>query len=95
VGAPLTDPTRQRAEGPGSRVGYMVIWAYLVVERQNPGWSVTGDLNLSFGDQDGLADVLNAAGERGWELANAPAAPSSDAVYIFKRPVDVGEDASS
>ena len=71
----------------------MVIWTYLVVEQQSFGWSVTGDSSLAFGEGDGLAAVLTAAGERGWELAVAPGAASAGAVYIFKRPADIGEDA--
>jgi hypothetical protein len=72
----------------------MVIWTYLVVEQQSSGWSLTGDSSLSFAEGDGLAAVLTAAGERGWELAVAPSAATTGTVYIFKRPADIGEDAS-
>jgi hypothetical protein len=73
----------------------MVIWTYLVVEQQNSGWSVTGDSGFSFGEAAGLTDVLTAVGEKGWELAGIAGAAPSGSVYIFKRPADIGEDASS
>lgn len=71
----------------------MVIWSYLVIEQRNPGWSVAGDSSLSFGDQVALADVLNAAGEKGWELTGLCGASSGGVTHIFKRQVDIGEQA--
>ena len=71
----------------------MVIWSYLVIVHGNPGWAVAGDSSLSFGHQVSLADVLNAAGERGWELTGGLPASSGGATFIFKRPVDIGEEA--
>lgn len=71
----------------------MVIWSYLVIEQRNAGWSVAGDSTLSFGDQVTLTEVLNAAGEKGWELTGLTAANAGAVTYVFKRQVDIGEDA--
>jgi hypothetical protein len=71
----------------------MVIWSYLVIVQGNSGWVVAGDSSLSFDDQVSLADVLNAAGERGWELTGGLPAGSGGTTFIFKRPVDIGEEA--
>lgn len=73
----------------------MVIWNYLVVEQLSSGWKAVGDSSLTFKKGNSLGEVLGAAGEKGWELAAASGPGSDGAVYIFKRPVDIGEDASS
>jgi hypothetical protein len=74
----------------------MVIWAYLVVERQKSGWTLAGELSstFSFAADASLAEVLNTVGERGWELAAASGVGAADAVYVFKRPADIGEEDS-
>ncbi len=73
----------------------VVIWNYLVVEQLSSGWNAVGDSSLAFKKSNSLGEVLGAAGEKGWELAAASGIASEGAVYIFKRPVDIGEDASS
>jgi hypothetical protein len=74
-------------------VSTVKIWNYLVVEQHASGWSSVGDSGLALEPSQRLPEVLSAAGERGWELAGS--GPGSDgAMYIFKRAVDIGEDAS-
>ena len=73
----------------------MVIWTYLVVGQQPSGWNAVGDSSLAVEKGHALADILQAAGEKGWELSAVSSDGSSGPVYIFKRPVDIGEDASS
>jgi hypothetical protein len=73
----------------------MVIWSYLVLVQGPPGWVVAGDSSLSFDDQLPLADVLNAAGEKGWELTAGLPASSGGTTLVFKRPVDIGEEAEN
>jgi hypothetical protein len=70
----------------------MEIWTYLVVTANDTGgWVSTGDSSLSFTTEP-VAAVLNAAGEKGWELISAPAQAQPGIQYVFKRPVDIGED---
>jgi hypothetical protein len=84
-----------RARSAGLWCRLVVIWNYLVVEQVSSGWNVVGDAGLAIKKSNSLGEVLGAAGEKGWELAAASGPGSEGAVYIFKRPVDIGEDVSS
>jgi hypothetical protein len=70
----------------------VVIWSYLVVTQLNGGWASTGAPSLLFERDARVGDVLNKAGEQGWELVAATGVSDAGAEYIFKRPVDIGEE---
>ena len=74
----------------------MQIWSYLVVTHPaSTGWHAAGDSSLRFAAGDALDAVLSQAGERGWELVAGAGTHGPGAQYIFKRPVDIGEDAEA
>lgn len=59
-------------------------WVYMIARSGEQGWNVEGDEPNAYEGAQSLYQVLQTAGERGWELVALPG-NLADSI-VFKRP---------